>query len=64
MYRAILSSRNQSNAAKLIGKCFTVQMDNDSKHTAKALEEFLKAKKWDLLQRPSHTPDLNPNMPN
>ncbi len=35
----------QSNAVKLIGKRFIVQMDDDPKHTAKATQEFLKVKK-------------------
>lgn len=38
-----------------IGRHFTVQMDNDPKHTAKAT----KAKKWNALQWPSQSPDLN-----
>ena len=37
-----------------------MQMDNDPKHTAKATKEFLKAKKWTVLQWPSQSPDLNP----
>ncbi len=39
---------------------FTVQMDNDPKHTAKATKEFLKGKKWTVMQWPSQSPDLNP----
>ena len=35
-------------------------MDNDPKHTAKATKEFFKAKKWNVMQRPSQSPDLNP----
>ncbi len=38
----------------------TVQMDNDPKHTAKATKEFLKGKKWTVMQWPSQSPDLNP----
>lgn len=34
VYRTILSAQIQLNAAKLIGLCFTVQMDNDPKRTA------------------------------
>ncbi len=45
---------------KLIGRRFTVQMDNDPKHTAKATKEFLKGKKWTVMQWPSQSPDLNP----
>ncbi|CAJ0938076.1 unnamed protein product, partial [Ranitomeya imitator] len=50
----------QPNAAKLIGRRFIVQMDNDPKHTAKATQEFMSAKKWNILQWPSQSPDLNP----
>ncbi len=39
---------------------FTVQMDNDPKHSAKATKEFLKGKKWTVMQWPSQSPDLNP----
>lgn len=35
-------------------------MDNDPKHTAKATQEFIKAKKWNILEWPSQSPDLIP----
>ena len=60
VYRAILSAQIQPNPSKLIGWYLMVQMGNDSKHTAKATNELLKAKKWDILQWPSQSPDLNP----
>src|SRR4029434_10164871 len=60
VFRAILSAQIQPNASELIGQRFTVQMDNDPKHTAKATKEFFKAKKWNVLQWPSQSPDLNP----
>ena len=60
MFRAILSAHIQPNASELIGRRFTVQMDNDPKHTAKATKEFFKAKKWNVMQWPSQLPDLNP----
>uniref|UniRef100_A0A3P9JP88 Transposase Tc1-like domain-containing protein n=1 Tax=Oryzias latipes TaxID=8090 RepID=A0A3P9JP88_ORYLA len=50
----------QVNAAKLIGRRFIIQMDNDPKHPAKATQEFIKAKKWNILEWPSQSPDLNP----
>ncbi len=60
VYGDILSAQTQSNAAKLIGRCFVVQMDDDPKHTAKATQKFLKVKKWNILQWPSQSPDFNP----
>ncbi len=59
VYRDILAAQIQPNAAKLIGRRFIVQMDDDPKHTAKATQEFLKAKKWNILQWPSQSPDCN-----
>uniref|UniRef100_A0A8C5QBF4 Transposase n=1 Tax=Leptobrachium leishanense TaxID=445787 RepID=A0A8C5QBF4_9ANUR len=60
VFRAILSAHIQPNAAELIGRRFTVQMDNDPKHTAKATKGFLKGQKWNVMQWPSQSPDLNP----
>ena len=47
VYGTISSAQIQP---KLIGQCFTVQMDNDLKYTTKAAQEFFKAKKWNILQ--------------
>lgn len=44
MYRTILSAQIQLNAAKLIGWGFTVQMDTDPKHTAKASQVLLRVR--------------------
>uniref|UniRef100_A0A8C5MV28 Transposase Tc1-like domain-containing protein n=1 Tax=Leptobrachium leishanense TaxID=445787 RepID=A0A8C5MV28_9ANUR len=52
VFRAILSAHIQPNAAELIGRRFTVQMDNDPKHTAKATKELLKGQKWNVMQWP------------
>ncbi len=60
VFRAILSAHIQPNASELIGRRFTLQMDSDPKHTAKATKEFLKGKKWTVMQWPSQSPDLNP----
>ena len=55
VYRAILSAHCHSNATKMVGWCFTVQMDFDPKRTVKMAEDVLQAEKW-----PSQSPDLNP----
>lgn len=54
IYRAILCGQVLPNAEKLIGQLFTVQMDNDPKHTAQT-SQFLKAK----IQWPSEPADLS-----
>ena len=46
VYRPILCAHMLPMAAKLIGRCFTVKMDNDPEHSVKATPDFLKAKKW------------------
>ncbi len=56
--RDILSAQIQPNGAKLIGRSFIVQMDDDPKHTEKATQEFLKVERW--MQWPSQSPDLYP----
>lgn len=43
VYRTILSTQIRSNAAKLIGMHFTVQMNNNPKHITKATQDLLKA---------------------
>ncbi len=60
VFQAILSAHIQLNASELIGRRFTVQMDNDPKHAAKATKEFLKGKKWTVMQGQVNQPDLNP----
>ena len=60
VFRDMLSAQIEPNTAKLIGRHFTVQMDNDPKHTAKATQELLKENKWNILQWPSQSYDLNP----
>ena len=35
-------------------------MDNDPKHTAKIVQEYIGTKNWNVLDWPSQSPDLNP----
>lgn len=45
MFWAKLSAHIQPNVSELFGRCFTVQMENDPKPTAKATSKILKGKK-------------------
>ncbi len=49
----------QENANRLIGKCFIFHHDNDPKHPASSVNEFIRAKKWKVLDWPSLSPNLN-----
>ena len=42
VFRAISSAHIKPDASEFIGRHFTVHMDNDPKHTAKATKEFLR----------------------
>ncbi len=37
-----------------------MHQDNDPKHPASSLKEFIRTKKWKVLDYPSQSPDLNP----
>ncbi len=60
-YKTILPTNIQENATRLIGKCFILHQDNDPKHPASSVKEFIRAKKWKVLDYPNQSPDLNPN---
>ena len=60
VYRNILSANLKKNAAQLIGRAFIMQQDNDPIHTANTTKEFIRGKKWKVLDWPSQSPDLNP----
>ncbi len=58
-YRTILPNNIQENATRFIGKCFIVHRDNAPKHPASSVNEFIRAKKWKVLDCPSQSPDWN-----
>ncbi len=58
-YKTILPTNIQENASRFIGKCFILHQDNDPKHPASSVKEFIRAKKWKVLDCPSQSPDIN-----
>ena len=52
-----LSASLERDGTKLIGRSFTMQQDNDPKHTAKTTKEFIRGKKWKVLDRLGQSPD-------
>ncbi len=59
-YKTILATNIQENVTRLIRKRFILHQDNDPKHPASSVKEFIRAKKWKVLDCPSQSPDLNP----
>ena len=37
-----------------------MQQDNDPKHTANTTKDFIRDKRWKVLDWPNQSPDLNP----
>ena len=61
-YREILDENLlQSTQDLRLGRRFTFQQDNDPKHTAKTMQEWLRDKSLNVLEWPSHSPD--PDLP-
>ena len=58
----ITENRNllQSAQGLRLGQRFTFQQDNDPKHTAKTVQEWLLEKSQNNLEWLSQSPDLNP----
>jgi hypothetical protein len=60
-YREFLDKNLIQSAQDLgPGRRFTLQQDNDPKHTAKPMQEGLRDKALNVLESPSQRPDLNP----
>jgi transposase len=59
-YIRILSNNMIPSTRRLFQGNFIFQHDNDPKHTAKGVKEYLKDKNIDVIDWPSQSPDLNP----
>ncbi len=60
-HRDILDENLLQSAQDLrLGRRFTFQQDNDPKHTAKIMKEWLHNNSVTVLEWPSQSPDLNP----
>ena len=56
-YREILDENLLQSAQDLrLGRRFTLQQDNDTKHTAKTMQEWLHDKSLNVLEWPSQSP--------
>lgn len=61
VYQRVLEEHVRSSVKKLkLKRNWTLQNDNDPKHTSKFTKGWLKRKKWRVLEWPSQSPDLNP----
>ena len=61
VYREILKENMLSSVKSLkLPRGWIFQQDNDPKHTAVKMKEWLQAKKVRVLEWPSQSPDLNP----
>ncbi len=59
-YKTILPNNIQENDTRFFGKYFILHQDNDPKHPASSVKEYIRAKKWKVLDCSSQSPDLNP----
>ena len=59
MYREILAN-NLLATVRALGRGWVFQHDNDPKHTASAIKEWLRKKHLKVLEWPRQSPDLNP----
>lgn len=61
-YKQLLIHHAKPSAMQLFGKNnnYIFQHDNDPKHTAKIVTNYLSNKKWETMDWPAQSPDLNP----
>ena len=64
VYQQVIEENVRPSVQKLKLKWWwwTMQHDNDIKHSSKSTKEWLKRKKWKVLEWPNQSLDLNPEM--
>ncbi len=58
-YKTILPTNIQENSTRFNGKVCILHQNNDPKHPASSVKEFIRVKKWKVFDCPSQSPDLN-----
>ena len=63
-YHSILQRHVIPSCLRLVGQGFILQQDNDSKHTSRLCQNYLRRKEQDgrlqIMEWPAQSPDLNP----
>lgn len=59
-YVQLLKDNFSHSVRKMRMRRFVFQQDNDPKHTSRVAKQYFESKKWEILEWPPQSPDLNP----